>query len=209
MRGVYGTWEWTPASPAGSSPHARGLRPEPGRPGPGCGIIPACAGFTHHHRERMDHHGDHPRMRGVYEWETGEGQAACGSSPHARGLLAEDVAAGQHVGIIPACAGFTPLSAAASTAMTDHPRMRGVYRKAFEDYQVVAGSSPHARGLLASRRARNTASGIIPACAGFTLGVPVTVTGVPDHPRMRGVYTWRSLESQRCPTLPEGFCFHC
>ena len=57
--------------------------------------------------------------------------------------------------------------------------------------RLSVGSSPLARGLLASGFSSATDQGIIPARAGFTL--PVCETGVPraDHPRSRGVYISR------------------
>ena len=50
------------------------------------------------------------------------------------------------------------------------------------------GSSPHARGLRHTSRARGQPGGIIPARAGFTScpSLPPTTRG--DHPRTRGVY---------------------
>ena len=254
----------------GSSPLARGLlrdrRPDRHRRG----IIPARAGFTPRGRRRPGPRSDHPRSRGVYQsaWDLWPWRH--GSSPLARGLRDERVRFILAAGIIPARAGFTRPRYAAADTDTDHPRSRGVYRKAFEDYQVVAGSSPLARGLRTGRRHRRRPSriiparagftrstwtccapardhprsrgvyllacrpgasevgssplarglrryradcegerGIIPARAGFTARVPQGPRTCADHPRSRGVYAWRSLESQRSPTLPDGFRLHC
>ena len=46
-------------------------------------------------------------MRGVYQWLHEAYRAGVGSSPLARGLLAHEIVLDEHVGIIPACAGFT------------------------------------------------------------------------------------------------------
>ena len=57
---------------------------------------------------------------------------------------------------------------------------------------VVAGSSPHARGLHHLTNLVEASNGIIPAHAGFTAGVHPRVSRPPDHPRTRGVYVARS-----------------
>ena len=48
------------------------------------------------------------------------------------------------------------------------------------------GSSPHARGARAGRRADGRLDGIIPACAGSTSALSLTAVSRRDHPRMRG-----------------------
>ena len=136
-------------------------------------------------------------------------EALKGSSPLARGLPARGGRRHGHVGIIPARAGFTssrwvtngiphgssplarglpvrrsPLWAAA----TDHPRSRGVYRARAHGGHATVGSSPLARGLLAMGLIVVSSSGIIPARAGFTAGLPAPARVLRDHPRSRGVY---------------------
>ena len=71
---------------------------------------------------------------------------------------------------------------------TDHPRTRGVYPGEAVFYVAVAGSSPHARGLLCITRDSEGRWGIIPARAGFTGTRPGTASARSDHPRTRGVY---------------------
>ena len=66
--------------------------------------------------------------------------------------------------------------------------MRGVYADAALMALVAWGSSPHARGLPVLPKLNPEGNRIIPACAGFTAGVPGSGRGRPDHPRMRGVY---------------------
>ena len=51
-----------------------------------------------------------------------------------------------------------------------------------------AGSSPLARGLLRGGSRARSAAGIIPARAGFTVGVRLVNRLARDHPRSRGVY---------------------
>ena len=72
---------------------------------------------------------------------------ACGSSPHARGLLDGMLPVNVVGGIIPACAGFTAMTLLGIMNVKDHPRMRGVYAAPAVRPQGGVGSSPHARGL--------------------------------------------------------------
>ena len=107
MRGVYRGPERLSRPQWGSSPHARGLpdQPDPGRAR--LRIIPACAGFTPFTSCTSLGGPDHPRMRGVYPRGRPRHVVAHGSSPHARGLRADDDAGAGDRRIIPACAGFT------------------------------------------------------------------------------------------------------
>ena len=179
-----------PASPksSGSSPHVRGA---PGwRPSvidvPG--IIPACAGSTHHVRaDRAPAQGSSPHVRGArvsglrYFAISGIIPACAGStmlpksfwipptgsSPHVRGALLSSSAGDNSVGIIPACAGSTRRWRRPTGHARDHPRMCGEHNSALVS---VANEN-----------------GIIPACAGSTFGT----TGVPycamgSSPHVRG-----------------------
>ena len=90
--------------------------------------------------------------------------------------------------IIPARAGFTPVPRNRGRRKRDHPRSRGVYGCTVVHRGGAPGSSPLARGLLASRLGRVEDDGIIPARAGFT-GTGFTACPIrTDHPRSRGVY---------------------
>ena len=126
-RGVYVRACVDDGQPGGSSPLARGL---PGRSRPrwcGPGIIPARAGFTTARLTSIPLSSDHPRSRGVYFGGVGKAIKEAGSSPLARGLRCLRHAGEDHVGIIPARAGFTT-----RCFLTGVPR---------------SGSSPLARGL--------------------------------------------------------------
>ena len=73
-------------------------------------------------------------------------------------------------------------------AYGDHPRSRGVYDVVTMNPAVSIGSSPLARGLQHAATPVASATGIIPARAGFTSVHPASPTATWDHPRSRGVY---------------------
>ena len=72
--------------------------------------------------------------------------------------------------------------------MGDHPRTRGVYYLIIVGEDSLAGSSPHARGLLRINISKLNIHRIIPARAGFTRRLAAHSPGLWDHPRTRGVY---------------------
>ena len=92
-----------------------------------------------------------------------------GSSPLARGLLAEVDEATMQERIIPARAGFTHGPGNAPGPSWDHPRSRGVYIVSAAMTATMMGSSPLARGLRYSIDRNRDDYGIIPARAGFTV----------------------------------------
>ena len=127
-RGVYLGEEVPFTTASGSSPLARGLPPRRPRPAQERGIIPARAGFT----AAVAGHGaaptDHPRSRGVYSARGVVLDGEDGSSPLARGLLAELPGRTIVRRIIPARAGFTGPFRYRVVPGRDHPRSRGVYQ---------------------------------------------------------------------------------
>ena len=158
---------WEPGE-WGSSPLARGLRLcSPVRENPH-GIIPARAGFTHLRGLGRARGQDHPRSRGVYVLGPLGLGAFAGSSPLARGLLLDHPPILPSARIIPARAGFTPRCVPRLRKESDHPRSRGVYGRGVSFMRVLRGSSPLARGLLATEWRGREALRIIPARAGFT-----------------------------------------
>ena len=66
--------------------------------------------------------------------------------------------------------------------------MRGVHSHQFVPRRANIGSSPHARGPLCRADNHAADAGIIPACAGSTLGKYSVPAVLEDHPRMRGVH---------------------
>ena len=190
-RGVYPKRTTSPSCTSGSSPLARGLRPQQGRRRGPARIIPARAGFTTSCRTPSPPSRDHPRSRGVYTTVRTTGTRSRGSSPLARGLRERKHRHASVRRIIPARAGFTGLAVSHAGGLTDHPRSRGVYSSPASQARRRAGSSPLARGLPRHLRRFPTHSWIIPARAGFTPRPRRSTIRSWDHPRSRGVYLGR------------------
>ena len=200
-RGVYFAGQDAINPPRGSSPLARGLLGR-GRSGEGAGrpgIIPARAGFTRPLEALTRSSQDHPRSRGVYSRPLRALISIQGSSPLARGLLGATREGQKVVRIIPARAGFTDVSPDLMIESADHPRSRGVYRRATGLPPAPHGSSPLARGLRALGFHPDSWVRIIPARAGFTRSSRTRTGGSEDHPRSRGVYSRSCAPSGREP----------
>ena len=178
-RGVYYPWDDESLQVVGSSPLARGLRGAERPRGSAARIIPARAGFT----GTLNQH------------SPGRG----GSSPLARGLRRDRSGDVRRLRIIPARAGFTAPPPTHPGGSRDHPRSRGVYSLCIYVYAAGDGSSPLARGLRHGEGRDHRRGRIIPARAGFTVGVVGHGPVRQDHPRSRGVY--RSTRSP-APDLP-------
>ena len=71
--------------------------------------------------------------------------------------------------------------------------MRGEHPIAWADANVMAGSSPHARGALRRLVVHARLAGIIPACAGSTIRYVAGALAPGDHPRMRGEHTYSAV----------------
>ena len=187
-RGVYRSVCSAPPTTRGSSPLARGLLIALNRGGRVSRIIPARAGFTRRGTGTPSRCADHPRSRGVYNLLTDPRLRDLGSSPLARGLPGARRPADRRQRIIPARAGFTRPPARGEADDQDHPRSRGVYRRAGPRAGVRPGSSPLARGLPSAPPPPPGRSRIIPARAGFTREEASPCKCTQDHPRSRGVY---------------------
>ena len=121
---------------------------------------------------------------------------AQGSSLLARGKPNAHGVESLEAGIIPACAGKTPLSTDARPVGRDHPCLRGENRMTSSYILACGGSSLLARGkptdiVNAARKAR-----IIPACAGKTVVSAVAIYINTDHPCLRGENRHRSVTSK-------------
>ncbi len=181
----------------GSSPLARGLLDPSAVREAQDGIIPARAGFTSRLRATSSTSRDHPRSRGVYVFTRLLALRTLGSSPLARGLLRARPKFATDRRIIPARAGFTPVTRRGGTSTTDHPRSRGVYLIFVVTVSKIGGSSPLARGLQGALGLSPPVGGIIPARAGFTTRATAGRTSPRDHPRSRGVYIRSQAERSR------------
>ena len=202
-RGVYVTEMGADPDGVGSSPLARGLPAVEVVHGGVVGIIPARAGFTALVRRGTAGARDHPRSRGVYSWAATAAHCWAGSSPLARGLRCDRIRGAAAPRIIPARAGFTPGCRSGEAPGADHPRSRGVYDEDRAHSEETFGSSPLARGLLATDVDANGAPGIIPARAGFTSALMAAALSPWDHPRSRGVYSsWYGRRSRQPGSSP-------
>ena len=150
------------------------------------GIIPARAGSTSLRLPRLVSRRDHPRSRGEHFAEVAETGKPQGSSPLARGAPDSTTSPRLRRRIIPARAGSTSGTPAGTVSTTDHPRSRGEHVSWNFRTTNEQGSSPLARGALASQVDVLREFGIIPARAGSTLN-DRDVKGIhKDHPRSRG-----------------------
>ena len=197
-RGVYLREELAAEISEGSSPLARGLRGDRVAHGLHVGIIPARAGFTLHPALIPYSHVDHPRSRGVYAAPPVRPSRRRGSSPLARGLpIVHSGDPGHDLGSSPLARGLRLRQGRHGSALVDHPRSRGVYRVNVYHRTRIGGSSPLARGLRRAAGQRPYPRRIIPARAGFTMGLDYPTTARVDHPRSRGVYTSYSSVDHR------------
>ncbi len=155
---------------SGSSPHVRGALVQDFLQGLSTGIIPACAGSTVSWRIRRPPCRDHPRMCGEHNRGSSFGQSHKGSSPHVRGARQACDDALQESGIIPACAGSTTVGKTKLLFIWDHPRMCGEHLPDVSLAVPLPGSSPHVRGARPCLPLVAEPCGIIPACAGSTVG---------------------------------------
>ena len=170
----------------GSSPRVRGTLGKARIIGDMGGIIPARAGNTTEWTPCRCRTWDHPRVCG--EHGTGsEGFAGIpGSSPRARGTRPDRVPSARGLRIIPACAGNTNTVHTIIGGNWDHPRVRGEHAQRLPSESTPMGSSPRARGTRCGQDFRHREPGIIPACAGNTIGRSNCVMHPKDHPRVRG-----------------------
>ena len=134
------------------------------------GIIPACAGSTTGVAASAKVTRDHPRMCGEHGRLATMPCRSPGSSPHVRGARAGRLCGVPRSGIIPACAGSTPTATRPSREPRDHPRMCGEHLPDVSLAVPLPGSSPHVRGARPCLPLVAEPCGIIPACAGSTVG---------------------------------------
>ena len=127
-------------------------------------------------------------MRGEYKVGNSTKHSELGSSPHARGILLDQLGYRLIIGFIPACAGNTHDATQKFAVPRVHPRMRGEYGYMTPISPPRRGSSPHARGIRRSTAIILCVLRFIPACAGNTSDVFAGKCYQKVHPRMRGEY---------------------
>ena len=88
--------------------------------------------------------------------------------------------------ITPACAGTTFCFSSRTSALRDHPRLRGNNLSVEGIVTVVPGSPPLAREQLICDSDYFSHFGITPACAGTTCINGLGFRYQWDHPRLRG-----------------------
>ena len=92
------------------------------------------------------------------------------------------------VGITPACAGNTVLTAEDGLGVQDHPCVRRESSHFLDEGRDVSGSPLRAQGILGVSRDGDENHGITPACAGNTEWLIVSHSKRGDHPCVRREY---------------------
>ncbi len=129
-------------------------------------LIPACAGNAERPRSRCLRATAHPRVRGERDFPIPRPASVRGSSPRARGTLADSPCGRAAARLIPACAGNARRGRPARAATSAHPRVRGECNDFARSKAIVLR--------------------LIPACAGNASGQPSLVGTATAHPRVRG-----------------------
>ncbi len=170
----------------GSSPHARGTRPQAQPRTPQRRFIPARAGNSREPVCRNPPRTVHPRTRGELMPPRWPSSRAAGSSPHARGTRNSRQCGPASSRFIPARAGNSAAARDAAEAAAVHPRTRGELSPRASPHRRRAGSSPHARGTRTTTCSPTAATRFIPARAGNS-GVRRSWRAQDAvHPRTRG-----------------------
>ena len=131
-------------------------------------LIPACAGKTAGVMGIMLMPWAHPRVCGENPSRISWSMSSRGSSPRVRGKRRNQTEHVLYRGLIPACAGKTPLTHALVCNLRAHPRVCGENRLALRKEINTNGSSPRVRGKPSPSRVFKEIGGLIPACAGKT-----------------------------------------
>ena len=174
---------------AGSSPPVRGARFGVAAEGLAGGLIPACAGSTGILQGPVRILRAHPRLCGEHQMPYASAPLTLGSSPPVRGAQSAQLLNEAQRGLIPACAGSTAIAVDAAQSLRAHPRLCGEHRSDLLPGCTRSGSSPPVRGALASGNEVTNALGLIPACAGSTLGSTFTAQNKGAHPRLCGEHS--------------------
>ena len=128
----------------------------------------------------------HPRSRGENTATTARSPAWPGSSPLTRGKPRSVFRLLRRTGLIPAHAGKTSRWARRGRRAGAHPRSRGENHPFQTGTRRYRGSSPLTRGKRKAASTVKYADRLIPAHAGKTSEMLVSISINPAHPRSRG-----------------------
>ena len=170
----------------GSSPLARGTLIQPARESQQPRLIPARAGNTFGVSAAGTPESAHPRSRGEHLEFLAVEVTGLGSSPLARGTRILPPVTRDTVRLIPARAGNTPPVDFDGSEAPAHPRSRGEHCGVINHALAFTGSSPLARGTLLRQLAGAVHGRLIPARAGNTYVVDMSIVASAAHPRSRG-----------------------
>ena len=170
----------------GSSPRVRGKRAPQVTENSTSGLIPACAGKTESGPVAFDMRGAHPRVCGENMPLSGPLGPGRGSSPRVRGKRRASPGRRRSCGLIPACAGKTPVSLPREAGSRAHPRVCGENVRGAREGPAHDGSSPRVRGKLTEWFSVGIPGRLIPACAGKTRPTWSDATNRAAHPRVCG-----------------------
>ena len=153
----------------GSPPHAWGI-PRQCRAGVRhLRFTPTCVGNTATYYGWHPPEPVHPHMRGEYGCQFLMVSTACGSPPHAWGILADYGCENPLLRFTPTCVGNTSIQKFLLS--------------------LFIGSPPHAWGIPDAEMVQADCDGFTPTCVGNTSGISSECTWVPVHPHMRGEYS--------------------
>ena len=182
----------------GSSPRMRGTPPSFHALTRYQGIIPAYAGNTRRGSDVRFPDGDHPRVCGEHSCALVSMGSGAGSSPRMRGtheVMADRRATSR---IIPAYAGNTCDFDWFSGVFEDHPRVCGEHAASKIGDAAASGSSPRMRGTHIYIQLFQCSIGIIPAYAGNTRALELSLRLRRDHPRVCGEHSNVLLMRSNC-----------
>ena len=132
----------------GSSPRVRGKPVQRSSKSARCRLIPACAGKTVNGKTWKRKTEAHPRVCGENPAPAPVGMSSLGSSPRVRGKRQSTRENTVLWGLIPACAGKTPISCFLMLLSGAHPRVCGENGVCGTPNVGHPGSSPRVRGKL-------------------------------------------------------------
>ena len=128
----------------------------------------------------------HPRSRGENLHHAKEASVKTGSSPLTRGKRSVIVPVNITARLIPAHAGKTRERFEPGSVDAAHPRSRGENSSPSRRTKVISGSSPLTRGKRPDADGGGGAERLIPAHAGKTKRLTLTIIRLRAHPRSRG-----------------------